>query len=139
MLYWDARRQQDAQLDWRRGEWPGFAFSRKQEHCDVCCVVFDESPLKEDAMNFGSLCGTLAAGTLALSGLTGCTHDRVANGALIGAGAGAVVAGVAGGSVVAGAAIGAAGGAIVGAITRHNDGYCYRRDSNGNDYRVDCR
>ncbi len=90
-------------------------------------------------MKFGNLCGTVAAATLALSGLTGCTHDRVANGAIVGAGAGAVVAGVAGGSVLAGAAVGAAGGAIVGAITRHNDGYCYRHDGDGRDYRVDCR
>ena len=77
----------------------------------------------------------LLAGSVAISG---CTHDRVANGALIGAGAGAVVAGVAGGSVLGGAAIGAVGGAVVGAITKHKDGNCYRRDADGNEYRVRC-
>ena len=90
-------------------------------------------------MIVGKFGATLAAGALVLSGLTGCTHNRVANGALIGAGAGAVVAGVAGGGIVAGAAIGAAGGAVVGAISRHDDGNCYRHDNDGRDYRVDCR
>jgi hypothetical protein len=89
-------------------------------------------------MTFANLSCSLAAGALALASLGGCTHNRVANGALIGAGAGAVVAGVAGGPVLAGAAIGAAGGAVVGAISRHNDGNCYRHDADGHDYRVDC-
>jgi hypothetical protein len=94
---------------------------------------------KEDTMKFGYLGGALAAASLAMTGMTGCTHSRVANGALIGAGAGAVVAGVAGGGVLAGAAVGAAGGAVVGAISRHDDGNCYRHDQDGRDYRVDCR
>jgi hypothetical protein len=90
-------------------------------------------------MKFGNVFASLGLASVALSGLSGCTHDRVANGALIGGGAGAVVAGVAGGSVLAGAAIGAAGGAVVGAISRHDDGKCYRHDGDGHDYRVDCR
>ncbi|WP_428334554.1 hypothetical protein [Novosphingobium sp.] len=90
-------------------------------------------------MKLGNIGGVLAAASLAMTGLSGCTHSRVANGALIGAGAGAVVAGVAGGGVLTGAAIGAAGGAVVGAITRHDDGQCYRHDRDGRDYRVDCR
>lgn len=89
-------------------------------------------------MKLGNIGGVLAAASLAMTGLGGCTHSRVANGALIGAGAGAVVAGVAGGGLLAGAAIGAAGGAVVGAISKHNDGYCYRHDNDG-DHRVDCR
>jgi len=88
-------------------------------------------------MKLSNLGGVLAAASLAMTGLGGCTHNRVANGALIGAGAGAVVAGVAGGGILAGAAIGAAGGAVVGAISRHNDGNCYRHDNDG-DHRVEC-
>jgi len=80
---------------------------------------------------------TVALSLTALAA-SGCTHSRIANGALIGAGAGAVVAGVAGGSVVGGAAIGAAGGAVVGAVTHDHDGNCYRDDRDGNRHRVDC-
>lgn len=47
----------------------------------------------------------------------GCTGNRTADGALIGAGAGAVAGEVLGGSPVTGAAIGAAGGAVAGAVT----------------------
>lgn len=97
------------------------------------CVIH---AFPEHAMKLANFACALALATTALSG---CTHSRVANGALIGAGAGAAIAGVAGGSVLGAAAIGAAGGAVVGAITRHNDGYCYRHDADGHDYRVDCR
>ncbi len=52
--------------------------------------------------------------------LTGCgttTEDRTISGGLLGAGAGAVVAGATGGSVGTGAVIGAVGGAVVGAVS----------------------
>lgn len=68
----------------------------------------------------------------------GCAHNYGGEGALGGAGAGAVIAGVAGGNVVTGAAIGAAAGALVGSTVRKNDGYCYRHDRDGNEHRVNC-
>lgn len=52
--------------------------------------------------------------------LTGCgttTEDRAISGGLLGAGAGAVVAGATGGNVGTGAVIGAVGGAVVGAVS----------------------
>lgn len=78
---------------------------------------------------------TIAVGALALGG---CAHNYGGEGALGGAGAGAVVAGVAGGNVVTGAAVGAVAGALIGSTVHKNDGYCYRHDRDGNEHRVDC-
>lgn len=52
--------------------------------------------------------------------VAGCntTQRRAVAGGAIGAGAGAVIAGAAGGSVAAGAVIGGAAGAVAGAVTR---------------------
>ncbi|WP_206240309.1 hypothetical protein [Novosphingobium terrae] len=77
----------------------------------------------------------IAGGALALGG---CAHNYGGEGALGGAGAGAVISGVAGGNVVTGAAIGAAAGALIGSTVHKNDGYCYRHDRDGNEHRVDC-
>ncbi|WP_343612078.1 hypothetical protein [Novosphingobium sp.] len=77
----------------------------------------------------------IAAGALAVGG---CAHNYGGEGALGGAGAGAVIAGVAGGNVVTGAAIGAAAGALVGSTVRKDDGYCYRHDRDGYEHRVNC-
>mgnify|MGYP003365268664 CR=1 FL=1 len=77
----------------------------------------------------------IAGAALAMGG---CAHNYGGEGALGGAGAGAVIAGVAGGNVVTGAAIGAAAGALVGSTVRKNDGYCYRHDRDGNEHRVNC-
>ena len=57
-----------------------------------------------------------AASMLALAGCGTDTGDRAASGALIGAGAGAIV-GAATGNPATGAAIGAVGGAAIGAAT----------------------
>jgi len=70
------------------------------------------------------------AAALALAGCAGSARvdDRVAGGALIGAGTGALIGGLAGhtaGAAVAGGLIGAAAGAIVADATR--PGWCYYR------------
>jgi hypothetical protein len=76
-------------------------------------------------------------------GLAGCEtarQDRVAGGALIGAGTGARIGGLAGrstGAAVAGGLIGAAAGAIIADETR--PGRCYWRDRNGRRHYVRCR
>jgi hypothetical protein len=77
----------------------------------------------------------LFASALALGG---CADNYAAEGGLAGAAAGAGVAAVTGGDVGTGAAIGAAAGAVGGALIE-KDGKCYRRDSRGHEYEVDCR
>lgn len=78
----------------------------------------------------------IAGAALAMGG---CAHNYAGEGALGGAGVGAVISGVAGGNVVTGAAIGAAAGAVAGSTVRKDDqGYCYRRDRDGNEHRVSC-
>lgn len=69
----------------------------------------------------------------------GCASNYGGEGALAGAGVGAVVAGVAGGDVATGAVIGAAAGGVAGSTVRKQDGYCYRVDDRGREYRVRCR
>ncbi len=64
-----------------------------------------------------------ALAVLMLTGLAGCGYspgDRAASGGLIGAGAGAGIAAVAGGNPLAGALIGGAAGAVGGAVTSGN-------------------
>jgi hypothetical protein len=58
---------------------------------------------------------------LALAGCGYSQGDRAASGGLIGAGAGAALAGVTGGSMVGGALIGGAVGAVGGAVTSPED------------------
>ncbi len=77
------------------------------------------------------------AAALAMTG--GCASNYGGEGALAGAGVGAVVAGVAGGDVATGAVIGAAAGGVAGSTVRKEDGYCYRVDGRGREYRVRCR
>jgi len=77
----------------------------------------------------------LLASALALGA---CADNYAAEGGLAGAAAGAGVAAVTGGDVGTGAAVGAAAGAVGGALIEKN-GRCYRRDSRGNEYQVDCR
>jgi len=74
---------------------------------------------------------------LAITG--GCASNYGGEGALAGAGVGAVVAGVAGGDVATGAVIGAAAGGVAGSTMRKRDGVCYRVDDRGREYRVRCR
>lgn len=74
----------------------------------------------------------------ALAATGGCASNYGGEGALAGAGVGAVVAGAAGGDVATGAAIGAAAGGVAGSTIRKN-GYCYRTDGYGREYRVRCR
>lgn len=69
----------------------------------------------------------IAALALTLAGCQTARQDRIAGGALIGAGSGALIGGLAGrstGAAVAGGIIGAAAGAIIADATR--PGYCYR-------------
>jgi len=75
-----------------------------------------------------------AAGTL---GLAGCSRNYAGEGALVGAAGGAAIGAATDGRVGRGAAIGGAAGALVGAVIK-KDGKCYRRDSEGYEYRVDC-
>ena len=70
--------------------------------------------------------------------LGACADNYAAEGGLAGAAAGAGVAAVTGGDVGEGAAIGAAAGAVGGALIKKN-GRCYRHDSRGYEYEVDCR
>ncbi|WDF71597.1 hypothetical protein [Novosphingobium sp. KACC 22771] len=79
---------------------------------------------------------SVVAGALMLTG--GCASNYGGEGALAGAGVGAVVAGVAGGDVATGAAIGAAAGGVAGSTVRKG-GECYRTDRYGREYRVRCR
>jgi osmotically inducible lipoprotein OsmB len=73
--------------------------------------------------------------------LGACTaqEERTAGGALVGAGAGAIIGGAAtgrAGGALAGAAIGGAGGAIVGSATAPRT--CVGRDEWGRSFRYDC-
>ncbi len=64
--------------------------------------------------------GTFLVAMVVAVALAGCgttTEYRTISGGLLGAGAGAVVAGATGGSVGTGAVIGAVGGAVVGAVS----------------------
>lgn len=70
--------------------------------------------------------------------LGACADNYAVEGAVAGAAAGAGVAAVTGGDVGTGAAIGAGAGAVGGYFV-DKDGKCYRRDRNGDPYRVDCR
>ena len=77
---------------------------------------------------------------LALAGCETARQDRVAGGALIGAGGGALVGGLASGTAggaVAGGLVGAAAGAIIADAT--NPGRCYWRDRYGRRHYVSCR
>jgi len=70
-----------------------------------------------------SIAKALALASLGLT-LAGCgysTGDRAASGGLLGAGAGAGIAVIAGGDPLTGALIGGAAGAVGGAVTSHND------------------
>lgn len=72
-------------------------------------------------------------------GITACTarEERTAGGALIGAGAGAVVGGLAtrsAGGALAGAAIGGVGGAIIGSATAPQSSVRGRRCSGFDEY-----
>lgn len=74
--------------------------------------------------------------------LGACTahEERTAGGALIGAGTGAVIGGLAtgrAGGALAGAAIGGAGGAIIGSATSPTR-TCVGRDRYGRSFRYDC-
>ncbi len=70
--------------------------------------------------------------------LAGCARNYGGEGALAGGAAGAVIGAATGGSVLGGAAIGAAAGAIGGSLIKKDDGYCYRTDRDGREYRVSC-
>jgi hypothetical protein len=69
--------------------------------------------------------------------LGACADNYAVEGGVAGAAAGAGIAAVTGGDVEEGAAIGAAAGAV-GGLLIDKDGKCYRRDRNGDRYRVDC-
>jgi hypothetical protein len=69
--------------------------------------------------------------------LGACADNYAVEGALGGAAAGAGIAAVTGGDVGEGAAIGAAAGGV-GGLLIDKDGKCYRRDRNGDRYRVEC-
>ncbi|RDJ22319.1 hypothetical protein DWF00_24215 [Bosea caraganae] len=77
-----------------------------------------------------------------VAALGACTprEERTAGGALIGAGTGAVIGGLAtgrAGGALAGAAIGGAGGAIIGNATSPSS-VCVGRDEYGRRYRYEC-
>lgn len=76
---------------------------------------------------------------LTLAGCETARQDRVLGGALIGAGGGALIGGLAGrstGAAVAGGVIGAATGAIIADATR--PGRCYYRTRSGHRHYVRC-
>ena len=82
----------------------------------------------------------VAVMALALAGCETARQDRVLGGALIGAGAGALVGGLAGrstGAAVAGGLVGAAAGAIIADATR--PGRCYYRTRSGHRRYVRCQ
>jgi len=82
----------------------------------------------------------VSAMALALAGCQTARQDRVAGGALIGGGTGALIGGLAGnsaGAAVAGGVIGAAAGAIIADATR--PGYCYRVNRYGHRRYFRCR
>ena len=67
----------------------------------------------------------------------GCASNYSGEGALAGAGAGALIGAASDGNIARGAAIGAGVGAVAGTLIKKN-GRCYRRDRNGSEYRVRC-
>ena len=69
--------------------------------------------------------------------LAACADNYAVEGGLAGAAAGAGIGAITGGDVATGAAIGAAAGAVGGALIE-KDGKCYRVDSRGREYQVDC-
>lgn len=81
-----------------------------------------------------TMIATALAGAMAIGG---CSSNYAGEGALAGAAGGAIIGGATGGNVVRGAAIGAGVGAVAGTLIKKN-GRCYRRDRNGNEYRVRC-
>ena len=81
----------------------------------------------------------VAVMALTLAGCETARQDRMLGGALIGAGGGALVGGLAGrsaGAAVAGGVIGAAAGALIADATR--PGYCYYRTRSGHRRYVRC-
>jgi len=82
----------------------------------------------------------VAAMALTLAGCETARQDRVAGGALIGGGTGALIGGLAtrsAGGAVAGGLIGAAAGAIIADATR--PGRCYYYTRSGKKRYVSCR
>ncbi len=82
----------------------------------------------------------VAAMALTLAGCETARQDRMAGGALIGAGGGALIGGLASrsaGGALAGGLIGAAAGALIADATR--PGYCYRVTRYGHRRYVRCR
>lgn len=73
--------------------------------------------------------------TAALAGCTTAESDALVGGA-VGAGAGALITGDAGGAIVGGV-VGAASGVLIGKATRR--GYCVYRNSRGQLYEARCR
>ena len=69
--------------------------------------------------------------------LGACASNYAGEGALAGGAVGAGVGLITGEDVGEAAAIGAAAGAVGGALIK-KDGKCYRRDRNGDEYRVRC-
>ena len=81
---------------------------------------------------------TIIAVTLGCAlAIGGCASNYAGEGALVGAAVGAGVGAATDGNVGRGAAIGAAAGGIGGALIRKN-GRCYRTNSYGREYRVNC-
>jgi len=81
----------------------------------------------------------VAVMALMLAGCETARQDRVLGGALIGAGGGALIGGLAGrsaGAAVAGGVIGAAAGAIIADAT--HPGRCYYRTRSGHRHYVNC-
>lgn len=81
----------------------------------------------------------VAVMALMLAGCETARQDRVLGGALIGAGGGALIGGLAGrsaGAAVAGGVIGAAAGAIIADAT--HPGRCYYRTRSGHRRYVNC-
>jgi len=70
--------------------------------------------------------------------LGACADNYALEGAAIGAAAGAGGGAGTGSDIGTSAAVGAAAGGVGGALIE-KDGRCYRRDSNGREYQVDCR
>lgn len=76
----------------------------------------------------------VAACALAMGG---CASNYGGEGALGGAGVGAIIGAASGGNVARSAAIGAGVGAVAGSLIKKN-GRCYRVDRDGREYRVRC-
>lgn len=70
--------------------------------------------------------------------LSGCARNYTGEGAALGAAVGAGIGAATGGDIATGAAIGGAVGAAGGSQIRKDGDRCYRRDRNGEEYRVNC-